>query len=375
LGAIDSLNKVDNKYIGIAVDELVGSLGIKDSIPIETIHRPFCNGKVRESIEAMANYLGLPIAVNLQYVPATYQPIDTKGGHTSARFESSSLVETDSAGRGIEGITAQVSIPSDLPLYGTPKLQGFRISVKVSDNCRKHAETFMALMAHELSHVLLHSIWHTQKDNEIYTDLTAMILGFSDIIRIGRKVVETQYYSTFSQTSTTTYGYLSDKQFDFALDRVKRILRDKATLWSDLNGRAIRELAACREQLYLYRKMLSRLNKFIEHLDRNPERKIRRDDVPKVVEIHGPNYIQGFTSILRSNEKKLKEVQCAYSDQFEYSCHYTTRKLDSLRTFCENLNSLATSFAHESDLLKCDVAILGRCIGFWGRLKANRRGG
>lgn len=54
------MNRVDNKYISNAVDELVGSLGIKESIPIEAIHEPFYSGKVKESIEAMANYLGYP---------------------------------------------------------------------------------------------------------------------------------------------------------------------------------------------------------------------------------------------------------------------------------------------------------------------------
>jgi len=121
--------------------------------------------------------------------------------------------------------------------------------------------------------------------------------------------------------------------------------------------------------------MLCRLNKFIEYLDKNPERKIRREDVPKVIEVHGPNYIEGFASILRNNEKKLKEVEFLYSDQFEHPYHYTTQRLDSLRMFCENLNALVSDFTGESDLLRSDAAILGRCIGFLGRLKANRQGG
>lgn len=310
--------------------------------------------------------------INLQYVPATYQPINAKGGTTSARFESSSLGETDSAGRGIEGITAQVSIPSYLPFYGTPKLQGFRISVKVSDNCRKHSETFMALMAHELSHILLHSIWHKEKNNEIYTDLTAMILGFSEVMRIGRKVVETQYYTTFSETSTTTYGYLSDKQFYFALNRVRSILRDKTTSWNDLKEKTIQKLTAYKKQLHFYGKRLCELNKFIECLDKNPKRKIRKEDVPKVIEVHGPNYIGRFASVLRNNEKKLKEVELLYSDQFEHPCHYTKKRLDSLRMFYENLNALVLDFTSESDLLSNDVAILRRCFNFFDRLKINR---
>ena len=366
------MERIDNKYISNAIDELVGSLGIKESVPIEIIREPFCNGKVKESIEDMANYLDLPITVNLQYVPSTYQPRNIEGGNIGARFESSSLVETDSARRGIQGITAQVSIPSYLPFYGTPELQGFPISVKISDNCQKYPETFLALMAHELCHVLLHSLWHREKNNEIYTDLAAMILGFSEVMNIGRKVVETQNHGIFSQTFTTTYGYLSDKQFYFASDRIERILQDRRTSWNDSKGRTIQRLAACKNQLHLYRKTLCKLNKFIEYLDKNPERKIRKEDVAKVIEIHGPNYIERFASILSNNEKKLKGVEFLYSDQFEHPYHYTTQRLDSLRMFCENLNAFVSSFTSQSALLKNDVAILGRCIGLFGRLRANR---
>ena len=367
------MDRIDNKYINGAIYELVGSLGIKESIHIKTIREPFCAGKVKESIETIANYLGLPIVVNLQYVPATYQRRKIGGGSTSDEFNSSALVKTDSAGRGIEGITAQVSIPSYLPLYGTPGLQGFCISVKISDNCQRHPETFMALMAHELSHVVLHSLWHKEKNNEVYTDLAAMILGFSEVINIGRKVVETQDHVFSSQTFTTTYGYLSDEQFYFALNRVRSILRDKTTSWNDLKGKTIQKLTAYKKQLYFYGKRLRELNKFIECLDKNPRRKIRKEDVPKVIEVHGPNYIGRFASVLRNNEKKLKEVELLYSDRFEHPQHYTKQKLDSLRMFCENLNALVLNFTRESDLLSNDLTILRRCFSFFDRLKVSRQ--
>lgn len=366
------MNRVDNKYISNAIDELVGSLGIKETVPIEMIRESFRNGNVKESIEDMANYLDLPIVVNLQYVPAIYQPIDIAGVDTGARFESSALAETDSTGRGIQGITAQVSIPGNLPFYGTPELQGFPIIVKISDNCQKYPETFLALMAHELCHVLLHSLWHKEKNNEIHTDLAAMILGFSELMRIGRKVVETQNQGVFSQTLTVTYGYLSDEQFYFAANRVKRILQAKRTSWNDSKGETIQRLAAYRKQLHLYTMMLYKLNKFIRYLDKNPERKIRKEDVAKVIEIHGPNYVERFASVLSNNEKKLKEVEFWYSDQFEHPYHYTTQRLDSLQMLCENLNASISSFKSECDSLESDVAILGRCVGFFGRLKANR---
>jgi len=154
-------SNIDKKYISNAIDELIKLLGIKEEVPIQMILDPFHAGKVKESIETIANYLGLPIAVNLSYVPAGYQK-----RNSGNRFESSALAKTNHAGRGVEGITAQVSIPSYLPLYGASGLQGFPISVKISDNCRRYPQTFVAVMAHELSHIVLHSLWHKEKDNE-----------------------------------------------------------------------------------------------------------------------------------------------------------------------------------------------------------------
>jgi len=120
---------IDNNYISNAIKELVSLLGIKEEIPILPTHRFLDTRNVKLYIEYIANYLGLPVIINLSHVPANYQ-----ARNAGNRFDSSSLAVTDDTGRGAQGITAQVSIPSDLPLYGTAALQGFPISVKISDN-------------------------------------------------------------------------------------------------------------------------------------------------------------------------------------------------------------------------------------------------
>ncbi len=98
--------------------------------------------------------LGLPIRITLSYVSKEFRLGNTEG------FRSSGLSRTDWTGRGVDGITAQVSIPDYLPLYGSVALAGYPISVRVSENCLERPETFLAIMAHELSHVLLRSLCH-----------------------------------------------------------------------------------------------------------------------------------------------------------------------------------------------------------------------
>ncbi len=64
---------IDNNYISNAIDELVGLLGIKEEIPILPTHRSLDTRNVKLYIEYIANYLGLPIIINLSHVPANYQ--------------------------------------------------------------------------------------------------------------------------------------------------------------------------------------------------------------------------------------------------------------------------------------------------------------
>jgi len=247
-------SNIDYKYISNAIDELISLLGIKEEIPTDTIFKPFRAGNIKACIENIANWLGLPILVNLSYVPAHYQT-----RNAGIRFESSALSTTDDAGRGAEGISAQVLIPSNLPFYGSSGLNGFPINVKVSSNYKRYPDTFMLIMAHELSHIVLHSLWHGEKNNEIYTDLTTMILGFSSVMENGRKVVETREKFMSTETLTTTYGYLSDENFDYAFDRIGQIRQKNI----DLKERLFNKVATYRKQLSSYKKEFFKFREFI----------------------------------------------------------------------------------------------------------------
>lgn len=361
-------SNIDLKYISNAIDGLISLLGIKEDIPIKILLKPFRAGNIKESIETIANYFGLPIVVNISYVPATYQR-DSRD-----RFESSALATTHGSGRGVEGITAQVSIPSYLPLYGTSGLQGFPISVKISDNCQRHPETFMAIMAHELSHIVLHSLWHKEKNNEFYTDLTAMILGFSRVLKNGRKVVETKsvqtknyvlYSESITETLTTTYGYLSDEQFNFAFNKINKILKKSI----DSREKLLKKLTTYRNLLSSYKEELFRFKKFLEYLDKNRSKRIRSEDGAKIVAFHQLDYIKRFTVVIRNDEDKLKEIN-DYCAGFTHNNHI---RLNSLQKFHDEIDTLISDLRREFDLLNKDVNTLGKYAGFFYKRKVNRQ--
>jgi hypothetical protein len=195
-------------------------------------------------VEAMARYFNLPIKIHLVYVA----PGDTSGN----QFKVGIWSRPDNSGHGRDGITAQVMIPTVLPLYGSDDLGSMTFTVKVSQSCVESPRVFVAIMAHELSHIVLNSLWYVGKDNEIKTDLTAMMLGFRDAMRDGRKLVkdETPFVtaSNYRLTSTTTYGYLSDELFECAYKEVDRLYMNGEKALEGLR-RQIAELRSASDRL------------------------------------------------------------------------------------------------------------------------------
>ena len=75
--------------------------------------------------------------------------------------------------------------------------------------------TFVYAIAHELLHIVLRALDHKLRNSETATDLAVMVLGFSEVVKFGRKgrVWGNQQY---------TYGYLNDQQFSLAYKIIKR---------------------------------------------------------------------------------------------------------------------------------------------------------
>ena len=44
-------------------------------------------------------------------------------------------------------------------------------------DCADNPATFIYTIAHEMAHIVLHSLSHPEKRNEVYTDITAMMLA------------------------------------------------------------------------------------------------------------------------------------------------------------------------------------------------------
>jgi hypothetical protein len=351
--------KID--YIDKALNDLIPALGVKEYVDQEKLITLIESKKVKEAIKSIAFYLGLPIEINISYVPNGYHPNSNDG----SGFQSKNLVETDQFNHGTQSITAQVSIPPDLPFYGTPKMVNLPINVRLSENSAENPATLISVMAHELSHVVLHSIWHKEKENEFYTDLTAMILGFADIIRIGRKVVKTttsqQDTNTITHTETTTFGYLSDENFNFAYSKIESFLSKQRSIKDGLRE----QIKRSKEKLNEFHELLVSFEKCLEYLDKHPNHKYLKNDGYKIITFHQPDYTYNIQCVLRNHEASLAKIT-KFIDEVSY---YTDQNIGMIKQREIQLKSNNAELVRHYFLLRSDINILRKYESILYKLK------
>ena len=364
--------EVDNKYIDSAVDELMQLLGVKERIEYGLLWNMLEEGKAKDCVEAIAHTMGLPISVVISYVPSVYSGASTLG----QRFTSHEIVKTAGTGKirkGTESITAQVSAPSILPLFGSSSLKNYFVTVKVSDNVTKYPMTFMAIMAHELSHILLRTMQHRERDNEVYTDLTSMLLGFNEVVKMGRKVIEQDLGSTYTTTCTTTYGYLSDSGFDYAYQKISEILERNHKIKKAI----IQKIKQLRKLLVRVKNGISKFRYYIKVIDNNPRSRISKYDASQIVSLHQPNYVKEYEGLISESETRLQK----YSD-YKVINHYPHNWHTDIE---DELNQITHEVKEVVKLLKKNLRVLKKNMSLhWrirvmfsavgGRLKGRQRG-
>ena len=346
---------LSNDDISNALAELITCLGVKEDMPFDDLRALLRKKDTEGCVQEVATRLGLPIRISLSYVPKDFRPDNTDG------FRSSALARTDWTGRGIEGITAQVSIPEHLPMFGTAGLQGYPIRVRVSENCHAHPDTFLAMMAHELSHVLLASLWSPHKDSELHTDLVPILLGFRDVVRRGRKTIESTTSGNTTTTRTTTYGYLTDRQFDFACRHVTGILerhqRDKKRL-TEVVEQVQRKLKKADQSLATFRD-------YFKYLDKHPPEKMRKEHAQRVVHLHAQDYSRDWESRITT----VRKTQHAAELFVRSLNHYTSSALEGLKAHTRVLELASDDLSQVKGAITKDTKIFRRYVGVIYRLR------
>lgn len=349
-------NDISNEYIENAIEELVQFFGIKEPVDDQPIFSSIRKNKVKNGMKLIANQLGLPIDINVTNVPNDYN-----SQTNNTQFHSTQLAKVHKHGSGSEGITAQVTIPPNLPFFGSSSLDNYPINVKISENATENPVTFSLIMSHELSHILLYSMKHPKKENEFYTDLTAIMLGFKNIFKNGRKVVKTDvehgYSSTTTRTTTTTFGYLDDNQFDFAYEKINSILKEKRKEKEVL----LKESKKFGKLFLKYKKGLNKFKKYLDYLTKHTKKNISEKDGHKMSGFFLPGFMEKFDSGLIKYEKHQSNIENFLSELSHYSkisTERTSNHFSELNKASELLNN------NLSELMK-RIKMMKKYVSFW----------
>lgn len=351
------LRELTKEDILKAVEELIPLLGVRELVQTHDLLSVIRSGNLTKCVEELALRMDLPIRVNLSLVPA-----QQTSGPDSARpsFRSSALVYTDSTGRGRESITAQVKVPDNIPLYGSDKLRGYMIYVTASENCAKYPESFIAIMVHELSHILLASLWSPFKDSELHTDLVPLLLGFRAIVSAGRKTVDSRQSGDNIMTTTTTYGYLTDKQFAIA----RYYIEDIVTKHGHKKDQLIRQSTRLKESVDEALGVIEEHERLLKRLDECPPNKMKPDHARHVVDIHNSQPTQQWGERI-SAAKKDRIAALRFARELE---HYTTQTIKELTTHADSLTAHEELVTNIIKSAREDSAIMRRYAGVIFRL-------
>ena len=332
-----------NDYIAEALDSLEASVGLKDRVTLGFLH----DDNEQKCVENISKYLGLPIKINLIYVPDTYSPLNT------INFQSKSVVLAESGkNRGGSGIVAQVSLPPSLPMYGSKALEGYRIDVRVNKGASQRPATFVTLMAHELSHVLLYALRHPKKEDEIYTDIVPLMLGLDRIVGCGRKVSHTGTKGNVQTTTTTTYGYLTGQQYIFAVSRILRKRKAHAAAKKKLSNSAKKT----HRKIDVLSRKLKRIDKTIRYLDRKQPKRIQPEDARRIVDFHRPGYAEEWKQLLNVISNDLGHISTFLSSLN----HYSRRSLQETRKKDAKLQAYAEKMLHADTAITSDRRLLAK---------------
>lgn len=123
---------------------------------------------------------------------------------------------------------AWVELFNPYPVYKTPEFNNMTIPLHLRRwTLLLPVKTFLFIVSHEISHVLLYATRNPYRENEIATDIFSIIITGSELMDQGRKVYrdgksEFVRNGFLFEEIEHTFGYLNDEQFEFACNAIRR---------------------------------------------------------------------------------------------------------------------------------------------------------
>jgi len=209
--------------------------------------------------------------------------------------------------------------------------------------------------------VLLASLWSTHKDSELHTDLVPIILGFRDVVRRGRKTIESTTSGNTTTTQTTTYGYLTDSQFEFACNYVTGLLHRH----SNDKKRLLKVVEKVHRKLRKATRSLATFRDHFRYLDIHPPERMRKEHAERVVQLHGQDFSLEWESRIIAVRKSM-EIAEAFARPLN---HYRTSAVEQLKTHIQVLEVTSEELDHVTEAITKDERMLHKYVGFIYRLR------
>jgi hypothetical protein len=343
-----------DKYIQNAIHELISIFGVSENVSLN-IPFSFKKSDVGKYVKAVAMKMGMSIKVDISYVSKGYS------SSSGTAFKSSQLARTDATGRGIESITAQVIIPENMPLYGSKDFNNNLINIRVSENCLEKPETFVTIIAHELSHVLLKSVRHPKANDEIYADLMPIILGFGEIVKVGRKVISYSFQGNREIKHTVTYGYFTDSEFDVVVSTIMQIVTKR----KNEKELILSKMSRLKEQCVALKDNLQKLKSFIGIVDMQHRKSINKQDNIRIVQMHSLDYFQDIELGISNYQKEFDSIKM----HIQQLICYTNSSVKKMREYSDSLTNIGIALDEKCQVVKKDLEILKRNMRFLQRIK------
>jgi hypothetical protein len=191
--------------------------GIKPPCCVSDMRSLFEDKSYSQCVLNIKKIFGLPMTLRIGYL-SEIVAVDSYGNQFRHGFDffspkllSSQLLQGYYSDPGRE--PAFIHIPSHMPLLQSRSFETVTVTMFLKGWLRNAPfETFAYVVSHQMAHIVLHASHHQLRHSEVATDLLAMVTGFIDVAKIGRK------------NHTYSLGYLDDYQFLIAYDRIKKLL-------------------------------------------------------------------------------------------------------------------------------------------------------
>ena len=208
----------NQEVVDFARTLIVSLGGAKKSISgtaLSQLHNSYTASNLSQCIGEIKKLCGLGLTLRVCYLKnhPSNESVQRLARNSLRQIGIQAISNEAFAGHDFRDSVAFIVSPGYFPIYGTSDFNKLKIPLFIfMKSTGISMETFVYAVAHELSHIILYALNHPLRNNEVAVDLTAMILGFHDIIRIGRKV------------GNETYGYFSsDNQFELAYNEVRKL--------------------------------------------------------------------------------------------------------------------------------------------------------